>query len=58
MVEEMFLATLSRLPTPEESAELVERLDRARDRGAADGRATAEDVMWALLNHQEFLFQH
>jgi hypothetical protein len=53
IVEEMFLATLSRFPTDEERAELVGRFD-----GAAERRAAAEDLMWALLNHQEFLFQH
>jgi hypothetical protein len=53
IVEEMFLATLSRFPTEAERVELVGRLD-----GAADRRAPAEDIMWALLNHQEFLFQH
>jgi hypothetical protein len=53
IVEEMFLATLSRFPTEVERAELVARLD-----GAAERRAAAEDMMWALLNHQEFLFQH
>ncbi|HWB10489.1 MAG TPA: DUF1553 domain-containing protein [Pirellulales bacterium] len=53
IVEELFLATVSRFPTDVERAELSARLD-----GSSDRRAAAEDLMWALLNHQEFLFQH
>lgn len=53
IIDEMFLATLSRSPSDAERAELVARLDSATNRHAA-----AEDILWALLNHQEFLFQH
>ncbi|MGH7140472.1 MAG: DUF1549 and DUF1553 domain-containing protein [Pirellulales bacterium] len=53
MIDEMFLATLSRPPSDAERADLIARLDSAADR-----RAVSEDIMWALLNHQEFLFQH
>lgn len=53
IVDEMFLATLSRLPTEQERAALVARLDQAADRKTA-----VEDMMWAMLNHPEFLFQH
>jgi hypothetical protein len=53
IVEEFFLASLSRAPAKDELAQLTEQLDRALDR-----RAAAEDILWALLNHPEFLFQH
>jgi hypothetical protein len=53
IVEELYLATLSRYPREEEAARLRERLA-----GAADRRRALEDVLWALLNQSEFLFQH
>src|SRR5262249_41610046 len=55
VVEELFQATLSRHPTPAESARLLRRFARA---GADGRRRVAEDVLYALLNHREFLFQH
>ncbi|HET6881090.1 MAG TPA: DUF1549 domain-containing protein [Pirellulales bacterium] len=53
IVEELFLASLNRPPSDAEGAELAAQLDRAADR-----RAAAEDLLWALVNHREFLFQH
>lgn len=53
VVDELFLATLSRYPTPPERQFLIGRLGKAKDR-----RRAVEDVLWALINHQEFLFQH
>ncbi|MEX0711741.1 MAG: DUF1553 domain-containing protein, partial [Pirellulales bacterium] len=53
LVEECFLASLSRFPTAEELAALTGQLSSSADR-----RATAEDILWALVNHPEFLFQH
>lgn len=53
IVEQCFLATLSRLPTKAEQEGLAARLDASSDR-----RATAEDLLWSLINHPEFLFQH
>ncbi len=53
IVEELFLAALSRLPTDDECRELSQRLSQASDR-----RAAVEDLLWALINHREFLFQH
>ncbi|MCI0460518.1 MAG: DUF1553 domain-containing protein [Gemmataceae bacterium] len=52
IAEELFLAALCRPPTAEERAVVVRRL-RAGDR-----RQALEDVLWVLLNHREFLFQH
>jgi hypothetical protein len=53
IVEELFLATVSRLPTAEEKQGLERRLAKAGEQR----RKVAEDVLWALLNHKEFLFQ-
>jgi hypothetical protein len=52
IVEELFLATLSRYPVAEEKQALLRRLQQAGDR-----RQVVEDILWALLNHKEFLFQ-
>jgi hypothetical protein len=54
VVEELFLATLGRFPLGDERA-----LALARFRApGADRRRAAEDLLWSLLNHPEFLFQH
>jgi hypothetical protein len=50
VVEELFLAGLGRRPTAAETA-------RMRDAFAdGDRRAAAEDVLWAVLNSKEFLY--
>jgi hypothetical protein len=49
VVEELFLATLSRQPTPEEKTVAVSFLDKDRVEGA-------QNVQWALLNLVEFLY--
>jgi hypothetical protein len=54
IVDELFLATLTRHPSPEEERDLVVRLDSV----GRDRRQAIEDVLWALINHKEFLFQH
>jgi hypothetical protein len=52
IIEDLFLATLSRYPVAEETQPLLRRLHQAGDR-----RRAVEDILWALLNHREFLFQ-
>jgi hypothetical protein len=53
IVEELFLASLSRLPdAPERRA----ALDHVR--GAADRKAALADVVWALINTREFILNH
>ncbi len=54
IVEELYLAAFSRFPTPEEKeiAAKVIGQDQAKVQGAI------EDVMWALLNSAEFVFNH
>ncbi len=49
VVEELFIATLSRSPMPEERALGVSVLDKDRVQGA-------QNVQWALLNLVEFLY--
>ena len=51
LVEELFLATLSRFPTAEEKEVAMDQIQRHRDRGA-------EDVLWALLNKLDFVFNY
>ena len=53
ILEEMYLATVCRLPSERERTLLLARIERAADR-----RAAFEDVLWALLNSKEFLFNH
>jgi hypothetical protein len=52
IVEELFLASLCRLPSEEERAALLARIESAADR-----RTALEDVLWALLNSKEFLLR-
>ena len=53
MVEELFLCSLARFPTADESRSIVVYLEQARDRLAA-----LEDVAWSLVNSKEFLLRH
>ena len=52
MLDELYLAALSRPPTATESKKLLAHLTTAPDR-----RAAWEDVLWALLNSKEFLLR-
>ena len=52
-VEELYLVTLSRPPRPEEVAQARRWLAEA-----ANPREGAQDLLWALLNSREFLFNH
>ena len=54
LVDQLFLATLSRHPA-RRSAELAVSELAARP---SDRRRAAEDLLWTLMNHPEFLFQH
>ena len=54
VVEELYLTALARLPTDKEKATMLKVFEEA----GADRRAAAEDVLWALLNTKEFLFNH
>ncbi|MDX1969011.1 MAG: DUF1549 and DUF1553 domain-containing protein [Planctomycetaceae bacterium] len=53
MIEDLYLASFARYPTPTEifAAE-------AHIAGSPDPRRGVEDVLWSLLNSREFLFNH
>ena len=53
IVEELFLATLSRSPSPQELKATLDVVD-----SAADPRAGWESVLWALLNTNEFFLRY
>ena len=52
ILDELYLITLARFPTNDE-VELMQQAFAASGR-----RAATEDVLWALLNSKEFLFNH
>jgi hypothetical protein len=54
IVEELFLAAYSRRPTAKEEASALQSFEHA---GPDRIRAT-EDVLWALINTMEFVFNH
>ncbi len=54
IVEELYLVTLARRPTPTE----VERATSAFTAKEATRRTATEDLLWALLNSPEFLLNH
>lgn len=53
VLDEMFLSTLSRFPSPQEKDRLLTRIGKASAR-----REAWEDVLWAILNSKEFVFIH
>ena len=54
-VEALFLATLSRPPTPQEAARFGAYVRRA---GSGGEKKALGDVFWALLNSSEFILNH
>ncbi|MBM3994207.1 MAG: DUF1553 domain-containing protein [Planctomycetes bacterium] len=53
ILEELFLATLSRLPTDRDRKAFAEHRDRVGSR-----REAITDTMWALINTREFILNH
>ena len=53
IVQELYYAALSRPPTTEEQQLAARHVAQAKDRAAA-----LADVLWSILNLNEFLFQH
>jgi hypothetical protein len=53
LIEELFLATVSRFPTRDEKAKCVDHLKQTANRQNA-----CNDILWALLNTTEFIFNH
>ena len=52
IIDELYLATQSRLPTVAERDAFVLRVEQA-----SDVRAALEDILWALVNSKEFLLR-
>jgi hypothetical protein len=53
VVDELFLATLARLPDAREKQGALERVTSAGDR-----KAGFADIVWALINTREFVLNH
>ncbi|MFT5300149.1 MAG: hypothetical protein ACI814_000923 [Mariniblastus sp.] len=53
IIEEMYIRCLARRPTEEELTQFNQRIA-----AAPDVKLFLEDVFWALLNSQEFVFNH
>jgi hypothetical protein len=53
IVEELFLATVSRFPGEKEKSAAVDHLSESQDKQKA-----CSDLLWALLNTDEFIFNH
>jgi hypothetical protein len=56
IIDQIYLKTLSRSPTPEERDKLLAAV--AESDKKEDVQDTLEDVFWALLNSKEFIFNH
>ena len=53
VLEEIYLAAFGRTPKPDESKKVLEYVA-----GQSDAKSAWEDVVWAMLNSKEFLFNH
>jgi hypothetical protein len=54
IVDELYLATLSRPPSDRERALMLETFNEE----GVDRRTAVEDALWALLNLKEFIYNH
>jgi hypothetical protein len=52
-VRELYLLAFAREPLPEEAAIAVDHIEKSEDQ-----RKAFEDIVWALINTKEFLFNH
>ena len=55
IVEEAYLASVSRFPTEAEKRKILDVLAGAKE---SERRETLEDLFWGLLSSREFLFNH
>ncbi len=62
MIRDLFLATLNREPTPKEVATIAAKMKLAHPKQEADDLTKPErkyeDLLWALVNCNEFLLNH
>ena len=54
LIEQLYLAALSRRPTASETTTALEYLSQRSEQR----RAAFEDLVWAVINSKEFLFNH
>ncbi len=52
LLEELFLSTLARRPTPREKDRLLTRI------ASGPRKEVLEDTLWAIMNSKEFVFNH
>jgi hypothetical protein len=52
-IDEIYLAAFARLPRAEEKAKSLEYIAKQKE-----PRRGLEDLVWALLNSREFMFNH
>lgn len=58
-LKELYYRAFARAPGPEELKIAIDYLDRKRGEGGENaGRRAYEDILWALVNTKEFLFNH
>ena len=57
-IREIYLSALSRLPTVDETAKSFAYLEKKRAEKDGDPGEAYEDIVWALINTKEFLFNH
>ena len=57
IVDEVYLAALSRRPTQAERAQVEKFYETIKDNKNARRTAT-EDFIWAIINSAEFVFNH
>ena len=55
VIEELFLACLGRFPTDAENKQSLKYLE---NQSTEKRKESIEDLMFALVNHREFLFRH
>jgi hypothetical protein len=55
-VRQIFLLVYSRAPTPREEELALRHLSRAKD--GIEEKAILEDLLWALINTKEFMYNH
>lgn len=55
ILDELFLSTLCRYPSPQKKTELTAEWDKTAD---GDRRAFLEDLLWSILSTTEFMFNH
>jgi hypothetical protein len=59
IIDDLYIRCFGRKPTADELAAVASQLPKADDKNkAADTKAVLDDLFWALLNSQEFMFNH